>query len=116
MCLRSYPGRNSGSSLPFDGALPIPGHTGAFLFNKAARSVCRGYAPMGNETYKGYAMGPGDCATGDLLTPDRYAASGTVTRDQKFVEASGVLGLFDTEEVALGADMSWARAWVDSHG
>jgi len=45
----------------------------------------------------------------DILSPERYAGSGTITRDTKIVEATGVLGVFDTEErsaacgVGLGA-------------
>jgi hypothetical protein len=47
---------------------------------------------------------------------ERYGASGTITRDSKVIEASGVLGLFDSEEEAEDAGLSWARAWIDSHG
>jgi isopentenyl diphosphate isomerase/L-lactate dehydrogenase-like FMN-dependent dehydrogenase len=32
------------------------------------------------------------------------------------VEASGILGVFDTEEEAQFAGLGWARAWVDNHG
>ena len=52
----------------------------------------------------------------DILLPERYAASGTITRDTKMVEASGVIGVFDTEEGAQFAGLDWARAWVDNHG
>jgi hypothetical protein len=72
---------------------------------------------MEQETYRGYMLwGHAIAQQEALLTPDRYAASGTVTRDQKFIEASGVLGLFDTEDEAQGAGLAWARAWVDNHG
>ncbi|MGF6478779.1 hypothetical protein [Paraburkholderia sp. JPY419] len=51
-----------------------------------------------------------------ILQPERYAASGTITRGGKLVEASGILGLFDSEEEAHHAGLDWARAWVDAHG
>lgn len=51
-----------------------------------------------------------------VLAPERYAASGTITQKRKFVEASGVLGVFGTEEDAQAAGLSWARTGVDSHG
>ncbi|SFT82876.1 hypothetical protein SAMN05192563_1004228 [Paraburkholderia aspalathi] len=50
----------------------------------------------------------------DILHPERYAASGTITKDNKVIEASGVLGEFDTGEEAELAGIQWARAWVDS--
>ncbi|MFM0259980.1 hypothetical protein [Paraburkholderia sediminicola] len=52
----------------------------------------------------------------DILEPERYAASGTITMGGKLIEASGVLGHFDTEEEAQHAGLDWARAWVDAHG
>ncbi|WP_087656699.1 hypothetical protein [Caballeronia terrestris] len=52
----------------------------------------------------------------DILQPEKYAAGGTITRNNRLVDASGVLGLFDTEEEAQYAGLSWARAGVDSHG
>ena len=57
----------------------------------------------------------------DGLPPERHAAGGAVTRHNKLVEASGILGYFDTEEQARRAGLDWtgldwARAWVDSHG
>jgi hypothetical protein len=45
-----------------------------------------------------------------------YLASGTITRDGKLVQASDVLGTFDTEAEAGLAGLDWARAWIDSHG
>jgi hypothetical protein len=51
-----------------------------------------------------------------ILSPERYAGSGTITSDTKMVEASGVLGVFDTEEVAQLAGLGWARASVDNLG
>jgi hypothetical protein len=72
---------------------------------------------MEHETSKGYALwGHAIAQQQVLFAADRYAASGTITRDQKFVAASGILGLFDTEEEAQATGMAWARAWVDSHG
>ena len=49
------------------------------------------------------------------MQPDRYAASGTITQNNKLVEASGVLGVFDTEDEARVAGLEWARAWIDNH-
>lgn len=37
-------------------------------------------------------------------------------RDSKVVEASGILGTFNTDEEAELAGLSWCRAWIDSHG
>ena len=47
---------------------------------------------------------------------ERYAASGTIFQNGKLVEASGVLGHFDTEGEAQRAGLAWARAWIDIHG
>jgi hypothetical protein len=52
----------------------------------------------------------------DIRHSTRFAASGTITRDRKFVEASGVLGLYDAAHDAEEAGLAWARAWTDSHG
>jgi hypothetical protein len=74
---------------------------------------------MKRESYREYAVwGHSIVQQEVLLEPERYAASGTVTRNSKFVEASGVLGVFDTEGEAqeVGLAWAWARAWVDSHG
>lgn len=66
---------------------------------------------MESESYKGYAI------WGHAIVQDEaYAASGTITRANKLVEGSGVLGTFPTEEEARFAGLDWARAWVDSHG
>jgi hypothetical protein len=46
----------------------------------------------------------------------RYLASGTITRDNKLVEASEILGSCETEEEARLVGLGWARAWIDSHG
>ncbi|EIN00416.1 hypothetical protein WQE_15336 [Paraburkholderia hospita] len=72
---------------------------------------------MRRETYRGYAVwGHAIAQQEDLLEPERYAASGTITRETRLVEASGILGVFDTEQEAQEAGLSWARAWVDSQG
>ena len=72
---------------------------------------------MQTELYKGYAVwGHAIAQQEKLLERERYAASGTITRDNKLVEASGVLDVFDSEQEAQDAGLSWARAWVDSHG
>jgi hypothetical protein len=46
---------------------------------------------------------------------DRYAASGTITRESRVVEASGVLGYFTTEEDAQMAGLAWAKGWINAH-
>lgn len=72
---------------------------------------------MERETYRGYTVwGHAIAQQQDLLEPEKYAAGGTITRDTKFVEASGILGVFDTEDEAQEAGLSWAKAWVDNHG
>ncbi|MEM5346066.1 hypothetical protein [Paraburkholderia azotifigens] len=72
---------------------------------------------MERDNYRGYVVWGHAIAQQDaLLERERYAASGTITRETRFVEASGILGLFDSEEEAQGVGLSWARAWVDTHG
>jgi hypothetical protein len=72
---------------------------------------------MNQETYKGYLIwGHAIAQQSDILTPELYAASGTITAGTRLVEASGVLGTFETEQQATDAGIAWARAWVDSHG
>ncbi|WP_201643726.1 hypothetical protein [Paraburkholderia metrosideri] len=71
---------------------------------------------MQQATYKGYVLwGHAIEQQDEVLALKRYAASGTITRDRKFVEASGILGVFDTDEEAQEVALSWTRAWVDSH-
>jgi hypothetical protein len=54
---------------------------------------------MGQATYKGYLLwGHAIEQQEEVLAPGRFAASGTITRDRRFVEASAVLDVFDTEE------------------
>lgn len=72
---------------------------------------------MERQNYRGYAIwGHAIAQRDNLLEHDRYAASGTITRDTKFVEASGILGVFVSEQEAQETGLSWARAWVDNHG
>jgi len=72
---------------------------------------------MESESYRGYSIwGHAILQLEDILQPERYAGSGTITRSNKLIEGSGVLGYFDTEEEAQHAGLDWARAWVDSHG
>jgi hypothetical protein len=72
---------------------------------------------MQQATYKGYALwGHAIEQQKEVLVSERYAASGTIPRERKFIEASGVLGVYDTEEEAQDGGLSWARAWVESHG
>lgn len=72
---------------------------------------------MQTEKYRGYTLwGHAIVQQEDILQPIHFAGSGTVTRDTKVVEASGVLGLFDTDEEAELMGLSWCRAWVDGLG
>jgi hypothetical protein len=72
---------------------------------------------MEAERYKGYSIwGHAILQQEDILQLERYAASGTITQNNTFIEASGVLGHFDTEDEAQQAGLSWARAWIDNHG
>jgi len=72
---------------------------------------------MQSESYHSYTVwGHAILQQEDILQPERYAASGTITQRNRLVEASGVLGYFDTESDAQAAGLSWAKAWVDSHG
>ncbi|CAB3741821.1 hypothetical protein LMG22037_06530 [Paraburkholderia phenoliruptrix] len=71
---------------------------------------------MESERYSGYSVwGHAILQQEDILQPERYAASGTITARGKLVEASGILAYFDTEEEAQHAGLDWARAWIDSH-
>ena len=71
---------------------------------------------MESESYRGYSIwGHAILQLEDILQPERYAGGGTITRSDKLIEGSGVLGHFDTEEEAQHAGLDWARAWVDSH-
>ncbi len=71
---------------------------------------------MEAETYNGYQIwGHAILQQDEILQPERYAASGTITQHNKLVEASSVLGVFDTEDEARLAGLAWARAWIDSH-
>jgi hypothetical protein len=72
---------------------------------------------MQSETYKGYKVwGHAIQQQEELLQPIRFGASGTVTQNSRFVEASGLIGVFDTEEEAERAGLDWACAYVDNHG
>ncbi|CAE6695892.1 hypothetical protein [Paraburkholderia domus] len=72
---------------------------------------------MESGSYKGYRIfGHAILQQEDILSPERYAGSGTIAHDAKMIEASGVLAVFDTEEEAQFAGLDWARAWVDNHG
>lgn len=72
---------------------------------------------MESRSYNGYSVwGHAILQQEDILQPERYAASGTITLAGKLIEASGVLGHFDTEEQAQQVGLDWARAWVDAHG
>ena len=72
---------------------------------------------MEAETYKGYQIwGHAILQQEEIMQPDRYAASGTITRNNRLDDASSVLGVFDTEDAARLAGLERARAWGDSHG
>ncbi|PRX98208.1 hypothetical protein B0G80_0096 [Paraburkholderia sp. BL6669N2] len=72
---------------------------------------------MESQTYHGYTVwGHAILQQEDILQPERYGASGTITLAGKLVEASGILAYFDTEDEAQRAGLEWARAWIDSHG
>jgi hypothetical protein len=72
---------------------------------------------MESDSYNGYYVwGHAIRQQEGILQLERYAASGTITRNNKLVEASGILGHFNTEHEAELAGLEWARAWVDSHG
>ncbi len=71
---------------------------------------------MQTEKYRGYTLwGHAILQQEDILRPKRFAASGTITRDTKVVDVSGVLGTFGTNEEAELAGIAWCRAWVDGH-
>ncbi|EIF31640.1 hypothetical protein BCh11DRAFT_07170 [Burkholderia sp. Ch1-1] len=72
---------------------------------------------MESETYHGYNIwGHAIQQHEEPHRPGPYAASGTITQNNRVIEASGVLGFFDTDEGAQQAGLEWARAWIDSHG
>ena len=72
---------------------------------------------MESQSYQGYSVwGHAILQQEDILQPERYAASGTITLAGKLIEASGILGYFHTEEEAQHTGLDWARAWIDSHG
>lgn len=72
---------------------------------------------MESDSYSGYTVwGHAILQQEGILQTERYAASGTITAGGKLIEASGVLGHFDSEEEARHAGLDWARAWVDAHG
>jgi hypothetical protein len=66
---------------------------------------------MEAELHKGYSI------WGHAIRQGQgYATSGTITRNNKLVETSGVLGSFETEDEAELVGLNWCRAWVDNHG
>ena len=72
---------------------------------------------MQTEKYRGYTLwGHSILQQEDILQAERFAGSGTVTRDTKVVEVSRVHGSFDTDEEAELAGLSWCRPWVDGRG
>ena len=66
---------------------------------------------MKAEVYKGYGIwGHAIREHGDILHSERYAGRGTITKGSKLVEASGVLGSFETEVDAQVGGLAWAHA------
>lgn len=65
---------------------------------------------MDTEVYRGYSLWGHAIRQGS-----EYAASGTVTQDNKLVERSGVRGNFASEDEAQLVGLNWCRAWVDNH-
>jgi hypothetical protein len=65
---------------------------------------------MEAEIYKGFSI------YGHSIEQDSgFAASGTVVRDGRVVQSSGILAIFQTEEEAILSGLAWAREWVDGH-
>ena len=65
---------------------------------------------MEAQTYHGYQIwGHAILQQDEILQPERFAASGTITQNNKLVEASGVLGVFDTEDDAREAGPNGPR-------
>jgi hypothetical protein len=56
------------------------------------------------ESYKGYVGGHAIREQQNILERERYAASGTVTRSGKFVEASGFWAFFNRKRKPKNAD------------
>ncbi|MFL9957736.1 MULTISPECIES: hypothetical protein [Paraburkholderia] len=72
---------------------------------------------MQTDQYRGYTLwAHAILQQEDVVRPNQIAGSGTIMRDLKVVVASGVLGVFDSDEEAESAGLSWCRAWVESHG
>ncbi|AXF17123.1 hypothetical protein PQQ88_32560 [Paraburkholderia caledonica] len=65
---------------------------------------------------RGYSLWGHATEEGEVRPFPRCAASGTITRDRKFIQAAGVLGIFDAAHAAEEAGLAWARAWIDSQG
>lgn len=65
---------------------------------------------MQADVLRGYSLWGHAIGEGEVRLTSRYAASGTITRDEEFVEASGVLSLFDDAQNAEEAGLAWARA------
>jgi hypothetical protein len=65
---------------------------------------------METEVYKGYSI-----YGHSIEQKTGYGASGTVVRDERVVQSSGILAIFSTEEEALHAGLEWAREWIDGH-
>jgi hypothetical protein len=71
---------------------------------------------MQADVLRGHSLWGHAIEEGEVRPTSRYAASDTITRDKKFVEASGVPGLFDDAQNAGEAGLAWVRAWIDSNG
>jgi hypothetical protein len=80
-----------------------------FAFVRANRAQSTAIT-MHVDDYKGYLL-----YGHSIEQPTGYAASGTVMRDGRVVESSGILEIFASDEEALNAGIAWAREWVDGH-
>jgi hypothetical protein len=65
---------------------------------------------MEEEVYKGFSI-----YGHSIGQASGFAASGTVVRDGRVVQSSGILDIFLTEEEAALVGLAWAREWVDGH-
>ncbi|MFM0239880.1 hypothetical protein [Paraburkholderia phytofirmans] len=72
---------------------------------------------MQTEKYRGYTLwGHAILQQEDTPRPARFAASGTITRETSVVEVSGIVGVFDSNELAESSSgLAWCRAWIDNH-
>jgi hypothetical protein len=79
------------------------------MFSFPPRDAITAPPTMQEDVYKGHAI------YGHSIGQSAgYAASGTVMRDGRVIQSSGILEIFATDEEALFAGLAWAREWIDS--